>query len=389
MRRDRGSEFLDEMGFFRGDESSLAHIERAGNTALHNGIAAQVAIRAMNSLMNGRVSSAVVAEFVDALPKDTTIRYDALLARALKFSDEYYTDKGVLTHEGEIELAKRIEAGLYAEQKLAETSDDEKLQSELQILAQVGEAAFDTFLVANVRLAHHLAHQYPHDRLEHAELVQEAITGLIRAIEKHDFTYNTKFSTYAMHYMRRAVERAIKNTGNLIRLPVRIHEESDEFRLSLHLAGIDISSKKFSVDDIASRLDMPREDVVRLLEIENRRAFFSLDAPLSDDGSSLHDLVAHENAPATDEIRVPDEIMALLTTGQREIIQLYFGFDDGRVYTKVDIGKRLGISADSVDRQLQRGLSRLRQLLRGSSEDTDIKDTPVIEMPTSTFAPPL
>ena len=273
----------------------------------------------------------------------------------------------------EVELAKAIEAGLFAKQLLEEGRIGRRkggapgyaTEEELQWLVDEGERAVQQFIKANLRLVVSIARKYGRSQMPILDLVQEGNTGLIRAVEKFDYAKGYKFSTYATWWVRQAITRGIAQQARVVRLPVHVVEELNQ-----------VSSARRSLERVLGRDPEPEEIAAELGMEENRvidllswgRDHVSLDTPLDEDGgTSLGDLIASESTPGPDATVIDsdarDRLMALvanLDERSADIIRSRYGLTDGRQHKLNDIGARYGISAERV-RQLEReAIAKLR-----------------------------
>jgi RNA polymerase sigma factor (sigma-70 family) len=276
----------------------------------------------------------------------------------------------LLTAEQEVELSRRIEAGLYAEEKLTgETPIPPDLRTDLEIVAAEGRAAKDHLLEANLRLVVSIAKRYTGRGMAFLDLIQEGNLGLIRAVEKFDYTKGFKFSTYATWWIRQAISRAMADQARTIRIPVHMVEQVNRMvRVRRDLATT--LGREPSVAEIAAALGVPAFEVLELVSYD--REPVSLDQAVGEDGeSSLGDFVAvvdpraDSSEPGDGELRTEVEIV-LATLSQREqaVIRLRFGLDDGRQRTLDEVGREFGLSRERI-RQIEKGtLHKLRDPAR-------------------------
>jgi RNA polymerase nonessential primary-like sigma factor len=274
----------------------------------------------------------------------------------------------LLTAEQEVELARRIEAGLYAEEKL--DGADPELAELLAIVAAEGVAAKNHLLEANLRLVVSIAKRYTGRGMAFLDLIQEGNIGLIRAVEKFDYTRGYKFSTYATWWIRQAITRAIADQARTIRIPVHMVEQVNRMvrcRRDLSVA----LGREPAVIEIARAMEVPEFQVIELISYD--REPVSLDQAVGDDGeSALGDFVAvadPRDDPAGDAARgeLRDEVeIVLATLSEREsaVIRLRFGLDDGRQRTLDEVGREFGLSRERV-RQIEKvTMSKLRDPAR-------------------------
>jgi RNA polymerase sigma factor (sigma-70 family) len=278
----------------------------------------------------------------------------------------------LLTAEQEVELAKRIEAGLYAVERLRGADQAGRrlpaaLRRDLHWIAQDGRHAKDHLLEANLRLVVSLAKRYTGRGMPFLDLIQEGNLGLIRAVEKFDYTKGYKFSTYATWWIRQAITRAMADQARTIRIPVHMVERINRLariRRDLALA----LGRDPTVREVASELGITEFEVTELLSYD--REPVSLDQSVGDDGdSALGDFVGqldpHHRA---DDLAAPaglrdsvEIVLSGLSRRERAVIRLRFGLDDGRQRTLDEVGRECGLSRERI-RQIEKGtLRKLRQ----------------------------
>ncbi|HEX5985818.1 MAG TPA: sigma-70 family RNA polymerase sigma factor [Nocardioides sp.] len=275
----------------------------------------------------------------------------------------------------EVELAKAIEAGLFAKHLLEEGRVGRKkggapkyaTQEELEWLVEEGERAVQRFIEANLRLVVSIARKYGRSQMPMLDLVQEGNTGLIRAVEKFDYRKGFKFSTYATWWVRQAITRGIAQQARVVRLPVHVVEELNQVGAARRTLERQLGREP-EPQEIADELGIELDRVVDLLSWG--REHVSLDTPVDEDGdTSLGDLIAQETAPGPDSTFLDVEsrdrlshLVELLDDRAADIIRSRYGLVDGRQHKLADIGAKHGISAERV-RQLEReALQKLREL---------------------------
>jgi RNA polymerase primary sigma factor len=282
----------------------------------------------------------------------------------------------LLNAEQEVELAKRIEAGLFAEEKLnAAAKMAMKLRNELRWICDDGTYAKNHLLEANLRLVVSLAKRHTGRGMLFLDLIQEGNLGLIRAVEKFDYTKGFKFSTYATWWIRQAITRAMADQASTVHIPVHVLEVINNLA-RVQLEMLQDLGREPTPEELAKELDMTPEKVV---EVQNyRRAPISLQTPLGEDADSefgdlIEDTEAVVPADAVSFALLQELLHSVLDTlSEREadVVSMRFGLADGQPKTFDEIGKVYGLTRERIRQIESKTMSKLRdpsrsQVLRG------------------------
>ena len=277
----------------------------------------------------------------------------------------------LLTAEQEVDLAKRIEAGLFAEHKLetlgleSSVGLDDAFRRDLELVAEDGRRAKAHMLEANLRLVVSVAKKYSDRGLSLLDVVQEGNLGLIRAVEKFDYTKGYKFSTYAMWWIRQAIQRGFADSARTIRLPVHVLEmlsKLSRVERDMHQR----LGREPTPEELAVELDRTPDQIEELLRTS--RQPISLDSTIGEDGeTSIGDLIEDVDAPEASEL-VDRQLMAeqlrsaldALTPREATIMAMRFGLYDGNPHTLDEIGRALGLTRERIRQLEKQSLSKLR-----------------------------
>jgi RNA polymerase primary sigma factor len=269
----------------------------------------------------------------------------------------------LLTAVEEVTLSKRIEAGLYAEEKLPSAPAD--LAPLLRVIAAEGKAAKNHLLEANLRLVVSIAKRYTGRGMAFLDLIQEGNLGLIRAVEKFDYTKGYKFSTYATWWIRQAITRAMADQARTIRIPVHMVEVINKLgRIQREL--LQDLGREPTPEELAKEMDITPEKVLEIQQYA--REPISLDQTIGDEGDSqLGDFIEDSEAVvAVDAVSfslLQDQLQQVLQTlSEREagVVRLRFGLTDGQPRTLDEIGQVYGVTRERIRQIESKTMSKLR-----------------------------
>ena len=272
----------------------------------------------------------------------------------------------LLNAELEVELATRIEAGLFAEEALkADKKIDKKLKRELEWIVEDGKRAKNHLLEANLRLVVSLAKRYTGRGMLFLDLIQEGNLGLIRAVEKFDYTKGYKFSTYATWWIRQAITRAMADQARTIRIPVHMVEVINKLARVQRQMLQDLGREP-TPEELAKELDMTPEKVVEVQKYG--REPISLHTPLGEEGDSeFGDLIEDSEAVKPEEsvtfTILQEQLMQVLgglTNREADVIKARYGLTDGQPKTLDEIGKVHGVTRERIRQIESKTMSKLR-----------------------------
>ena len=283
----------------------------------------------------------------------------------------------LLTPEEELSLAKRMADGETAKEQLEEIGEDidEDTKKQIDLLIADGEKAKKSLAEANLRLVVSIAKLYVGRGMLFLDLIQEGNLGLIKAVDKFDYTKGYKFSTYATWWIRQAITRAIADQARTIRIPVHMVETINKLvRVSRQL--VQELGREPTPEELAKELNMPVDKVREISKISQEPV--SLETPIGEEEDShLGDFIPDEDAPAPSEaasfVLLKEQLGAVLETlSEREakVLRLRFGLDDGRARTLEEVGKEFDVTRERI-RQIE---AKALRKLRHPSRSKKLKD---------------
>jgi RNA polymerase primary sigma factor len=272
----------------------------------------------------------------------------------------------LLTAEEEVDLAKRIEAGLFASEKLViNPRTSASLRRDLEAIEYDGTIAKRRLVEANLRLVVSIAKRYVGRGMLFLDLIQEGNLGLIRAVEKFDYTKGYKFSTYATWWIRQAITRAIADQARTIRIPVHMVETINKL-IRIQRQLLQDLGREPTPDEVGKEMDLPPDKVLEIQKLAQEPV--SLDTPIGEeDDSHLGDFIEDSDAivpiDAASFILLQeqlDSVLHSLSEREKKVIQLRFGLTDGHPRTLEEVGKEFGVTRERIRQIESKTLSKLR-----------------------------
>jgi RNA polymerase primary sigma factor len=274
----------------------------------------------------------------------------------------------LLTAHDEVELAKAIEAGLFAQEVLAAPGDQasawQASEYELGVIAEEGTRARQRLIEANLRLVVSIAKRYIGRGMVFLDLIQEGNLGLIRAVEKFDYTKGYKFSTYATWWIRQAITRAIADQARTIRIPVHMVETINKMARVQRQLHQDLGREP-TPEEVALEMGMPADRVAEIQRIAQEPV--SLQAPIGEEDSDLGDFIEDADAVVPVEaaafMMLQDQLEQVLDTlspREQRVIQLRFGLIDGHPRTLEEVGRDFGVTRERIRQIESKTLIKLR-----------------------------
>jgi RNA polymerase primary sigma factor len=325
----------------------------------------------------GRITAGDVARIATRRECDpdqinTVIR--ALAGRGIRIEDDGPTvvpnggdghASDLLSPEEEVRLARTIQAGHRLREQFGETG--EPIPVESAGLIRSADQARRRFIEANRRLVEWVVNDYRWSRMDREDLVQEGVTGLMRAVEKFDPDLGVKFSTYAFWWVHQAIGRAIDNTGDVIRVPVHRLLQLRKLRRTERLLSAELGHSP-SVDRLAAALEWDREFTLFMLQL-SRMSTIDLDAPVTADGETfLRDMLADDSTPNPEQSAILDDLQRVIEAAlgdleprEAAIIRLRFGIGCEREHTLEEIGQSYGVTRERIRQIEDKALQRLQR----------------------------
>ncbi len=308
----------------------------------------------------------VVSETEEDAPQQRAVNIVGATADPVKDYLKQIGKVALLNAEEEVDLATRIEAGLYAEHKMQqEEITDVRLRRDMQLIIADGRRAKNHLLEANLRLVVSLAKRYTGRGMLFLDLIQEGNLGLIRAVEKFDYTKGFKFSTYATWWIRQAITRAMADQARTIRIPVHMVEVINKLARVQRQMLQDLGREP-TPEELGTELDMTPEKVIEVQKYG--REPISLHTPLGEDGDSefgdlIEDSEAVVPADAVGFTLLQEQLHSVLDTlSEREagVVAMRFGLTDGQPKTLDEIGKVYGVTRERIRQIESKTMSKLR-----------------------------
>lgn len=280
----------------------------------------------------------------------------------------YFREAGktkLLTHEEEIDLAKKIESGRAARRQLVMNDMGHEKRKALDILIREGQEARDHLIKANSRLVISVAKKYSRSRVSFLDLIQEGNIGLMRAIKKFDYRRGFKFSTYATWWIRQAITRAVDDHSRTIRIPVHMQERIRRMNREKN-KFIQMHDREPTADELSDILQIPTEKVKYMRKIARHPLSIHLKCG-DDDNAEIGDFIKNEKSPSPEEFASDSDRKDMIETAfnllpEREalVLKFRFGFNGDRPYTLEEIGVKIGVTRERVRQIANQGLTRLK-----------------------------
>jgi RNA polymerase primary sigma factor len=308
-------------------------------------------------------------EAAAAAAEDAAAEAAAVLSATPDLVRQYLREIGrvrLLTADEEVSLAREVEAGLFADELLSRPTPLSQVRvDELLYVAEQGRAAKARLIEANLRLVVSVAKRYVGRGLPMLDLVQEGNVGLIRAVEKFDYTKGYKFSTYATWWIRQAISRALADQSRTIRMPVHVVETMNKvLRVQRRLAQE--LGREPTPQEVSAEAGVEADRVVDLLSLAPEPV--SLHTPVGEtDDSELADLIEDGDAEGPADVVAHvmlrahlDQVLDELGDRERQVVRMRYGLDDGELHTLEEVGRSFGVTRERVRQIEAKSLAKLR-----------------------------
>ncbi len=356
--RDQGFVLADDiMALFPNMEERVENIDEFYSSLITEGI--EVVDQAPSMLQQSRSQSQV---------DDRQVQTDQQsgVGDSVRLYLQQIGETDLLTMQGEVDLAKRMELGKFAEDELASTAlVPLKRRRELSALVADGERARAHLIQANLRLVVSVAKRYVGRGMSFLDLIQEGNIGLMKATDKFDYKRGFKFSTYATWWIRQAITRAISDQSRTIRLPVHVGETINRVRKMAHRLQ-QIYEREPTPFEVSLATDLPESKVLQVMDVSRHPV--SLETPVGSEGDAfLGDFIEDHASPPPLEIASSHilksqicEALSKLSERERKILVLRFGLEDGRFRTLEEVGQEFGITRERIRQIEAKALRKLR-----------------------------
>jgi RNA polymerase primary sigma factor len=272
----------------------------------------------------------------------------------------------LLTAKQEVDLAKRVEAGLFAGEKLASgVAMSSQLRRELEVVECDGRAAKRELIEANLRLVVSIAKRYTGRGMLFLDLIQEGNLGLIRAVEKFDYTRGYKFSTYAIWWIRQAITRSMADQGRTIRVPAHMIDAINKL-VRTQRTFVQLNGREATPIELAAELDLTVDRVREIQAIAQEPISFQ--SPIGEDSATLGDLIEDVDAVAPAEaatytmmLQQLADVLATLGEREQQVLTMRYGLTDGFSHTLEEVGQRFGVTRERIRQIETKTLAKLRQ----------------------------